>query len=134
MVCIQIRAVHQDPVGAVVQVGDLLGEPRDAVHVSCHREREAAVLVVGGSSEGGWRYCAPGRPPSSSRQELSWGSMSTMFTRLWSSWMISFSCSWLLSQSTNISNSELRRLDFLDSMCTRLTWFSYSKYWHFVTC
>ena len=47
--------------------------------------------------------------------------------------MISFSCSWLLSQSTNISNSELRRLDFLDSMCTRLTWFSYSKHWNFVT-
>lgn len=62
--------------------------------------------------------------PRSCRQELSGGSMSTTFTCFRSSWMISFSCSWLLSQSTKISNSELRLFDFLDSMCTRLTWFS----------
>lgn len=65
--------------------------------------------------------------PSSCRQELSGGSMSTTFTCFRSRWIISFSCSWLLSQSTNISNSELRLLDFLDSMCTRLTWFSCKK-------
>lgn len=67
--------------------------------------------------------------PSSVRQELSGGSISTTFTCFRSSWMISFNCSWLLSQSTKISNSELRLLDFLDSMCTRLTWFSWNRHY-----
>lgn len=74
-----------------------------------------------------WTFLSTSFSPSSSRHELSGGSISTTFTCFRSSWMISFSCSWSLSQSTKNSNSELRLLDFLDSIWTRLTWFSCKK-------
>lgn len=62
--------------------------------------------------------------PSSGTLKCSVGFIETMLTWDLSSWKISFSCSLLLSQSTKISNSEFRLLDFRDSMCTRFTCFS----------
>lgn len=63
-------------------------------------------------------------PPSSGTLKCSVGLTETTLTWDFRSWKISFSCSLLLSQSTKISNSEFRLLDFRDSMCTRFTCFS----------
>lgn len=120
---IQLGAIHQHTVSAVVQVWNLLWEPGYLTHVWEEREGKLSSLVMGFEGSAEWF-----NSPSLWRQELSRFSMSSTFTFSWSSWMISFSCSWLLSQSTKISNSELRLLDFLDSMCTRLTWFSWRRH------
>lgn len=62
--------------------------------------------------------------PSSWTLKCSVGLTETTLTWDFRSRKISLSCSLLLSQSTKISNSEFRLLDFLDSMCTRFTCFS----------
>lgn len=62
--------------------------------------------------------------PSAWTLKCSVGLTETMLTWDFRSWKISFSCSLLVSQSTKISNSEFRLLDFRDSMCTRFTCFS----------
>lgn len=135
MICVQLGAVHQDAVCTFVQVWNLLWEPRYITHI--WEEKSDTELSAADAVHHYTCNAAPaGFPlPSSRRQELSGGSISTTFTCFRSSWMISFSCSWLLSQSTKISNSELRLLDFLDSMCTRLTWFSWNRHYKsFLSC
>lgn len=132
MIGIQLGAIHQDTVGAFVQVWDPLWEPGYFTHF-WEEERSTQLVTVYTVYTACMLFIMSHHVqefplPSSCRQELSGGSISTTFTCFRSSWMISFSCSWLLSQSTKISNSELRLLDFLDSMCTRLTWFSYMRH------
>lgn len=132
VVSVQLWSIHQDSISTLVQVWNFLWKPGNIICIwrgkKWNKNTLFAVFWCMSLHQSNISSIIINHIPSSGRHELSGSSISTTFTCFRSSWMISFSCSLLLSQSTNISNSELRLLDFLDSMCTRLTWFS-CKHW-----
>ncbi len=125
MIRIQVRSIHQHAVRTFIQIWNLLREPRHVLHLWRKKQQSNIEYLYSNSKSHICLLLSFIHVPLSSGRRLSGASISSTFTCFLSSWMSSWSCSRLLSQSTKISNSELRLLDFLDSMCTRLTWFSW---------